>query len=109
MSYAIPSSLPVERPVPLWVDGELIATFYCTPADLPELALGYLMGRGLLNPVRLPRVRVAENPLRVAAETICPAGRPAPRQEADPPWATTLAEVARRDGGAGGHRPSQRG
>ena len=96
MSQIIFHRLPVERPVQLWLDGRLCTTFYCTPADLPELVLGYLMGRGLLDPARLPRIRTEEAPLRVAVETADPLGKSVPRRETAAPWTTTLAEVVRQ-------------
>ena len=48
--------LPQERPVQLWVEGALLHTFYCTPRDLAELAVGFLSDRGLLRPGCLPTV-----------------------------------------------------
>ena len=55
----IPDLFPQERPAQLWAGGELLQTFYCTPRDLEDLALGHLLGRGLLDPAAPPAVTVS--------------------------------------------------
>ena len=95
MSQIISHRLPVERPVQLWLDGRLCTTFYCTPADLEDLALGFLLGRGLMDPPCLPRLQVKEGPLRVLAQ----AGEASVPPFPDPrhsPWTTTLEAVVRQ-------------
>ncbi len=38
----------VETPVTIYVNTELVATLFATPTALPELAIGYLIGEGIL-------------------------------------------------------------
>jgi len=38
----------VETPVTIYVNTELVATLFATPTALPELAIGYLVGEGIL-------------------------------------------------------------
>jgi FdhD protein len=38
----------VEMPVPIYVNGELAATLFATPTAQEELAIGYLIGEGIL-------------------------------------------------------------
>ncbi len=92
MSQIISGRLPVERPVQLWLDGGLLATFYCTPADLEDLALGFLMGKGLLDPEHPPRIQVKEKPWRILAENGAAPAAP-PQSPLESPWTTTLEEV----------------
>jgi FdhD protein len=97
MSPTTFDSLPVERPVQFWMDGRLLTTFYCTPMDLEDLALGFLMGRGLLDPACPPQIRVEEDPWRILAESPSPAiHAPAPGRAQESDWTTTLEEVVRQ-------------
>lgn len=45
------TSIPVEQPVELRVNGRALAVFHCTPKNLNELAAGFLLGRGLINSI----------------------------------------------------------
>ena len=38
----------VETPITIYVNTELVATLFATPTALPELAIGYLIGEGIL-------------------------------------------------------------
>jgi FdhD protein len=38
----------VETPITIYVNTELVATLFATPTALPELAIGYLVGEGIL-------------------------------------------------------------
>lgn len=38
----------VEKPVELWVNNKKITTFFCTPSDLHDLAVGHLLTRGYI-------------------------------------------------------------
>ncbi|MCI8652738.1 MAG: hypothetical protein HFF11_03465 [Angelakisella sp.] len=92
MSLLLPELYPQERPVELWANGELLCTLYCTPQDLEDLALGHLMGRGLLDPGSPPAVAaVPGDPWRLETTLSLP-GKPG-RDPALSRWTTTLSQV----------------
>lgn len=41
-----------EMPVELWVNNKRITTFFCTPSDLEDLAVGHLLTRGYIPDIR---------------------------------------------------------
>jgi len=87
-------ALPQERAVRLWLDGKFCHVFYCTPRDLPDLAAGFLLSHGLLEPGWLPALQVSEEePWTVRAEK---KGAPRPAPAAGPfRWPIPLAQVLR--------------
>lgn len=40
--------VPVEVPLELWVDGQLLVTLHATPGHLQDLTCGFLLGQGLI-------------------------------------------------------------
>lgn len=47
-SDIVDESIITEYPLKLYVNDKEFNTFYCTPKDLKELAVGYLMSRGVI-------------------------------------------------------------
>lgn len=95
----LPDLYPQERPARLWVNGEPLQTFYCTPQDLGDLALGWLMGRGLLDPAAPPAVAVTPEGDGWRLEVTLSAPGRAAKPPALSPWRTTLprlTEMARQ-------------
>lgn len=43
------TSLPAEQPVEMIVNGQLMAVIHCTPANLDDLAAGFLLGHGFIS------------------------------------------------------------
>lgn len=87
--------LPRERGVKLWLDGQEYHTFYCTPRELGDLAVGCLFGKGLLVPGRLPSIQVSEGePWTVRVRTGEGPLPAAPSGEVPSPWQPVpLAEL----------------
>lgn len=85
--------LPRERQAVLWVEGRECHTFYCTPQNLDDLAVGFLFSRGMLDPDLLPDLRLSEGEpwiIRAKIKGKRPRKKPAPRR---PPWPIELREV----------------
>ena len=89
----LPGLYPQERAARLWVNGALLQTFYCTPGDLGDLALGHLLGRGLLDPEAPPAVAVTPegDAWRLEVTLSAPGRMAAP--PALSPWRTTLPQM----------------
>lgn len=88
----IPDLFPQERPAQLWAGEELLQTFYCTPRDLEDLALGHLLGRGLLDPAAPPAVAVSPGePWRMDVPS--PSRQLGVSPPSLSPWRTTLPQL----------------
>lgn len=89
-----PPVCPQERPIRLWVDGELLHTFYGTPRDLPDLAMGYLFSRNLLDPSWNPAFQVTEEePWTVRAVIRGVPKENTPKAALPCPWPGSLERV----------------
>lgn len=89
----LPDLYPQERAARLWVNGGPLQTFYCTPRDLGDLALGHLLGRGLLDPDALPAVTVTPEGDAWRLEVTLSAPGRAAKPPALSPWRTTLPQM----------------
>lgn len=58
-----------EMPIQLVVNGESLVTLLCTPTELPELAIGFLLSEGILHDKSdLNKIEVSENETVVRIE-----------------------------------------
>lgn len=79
----------------LWVGERECHTFYCTPQNLPDLAVGFLFSRGMLDPDLLPDLRLSEGEpwiIRAEIKGKTPRKKPPSRRS---PWPIGLQDVVR--------------
>lgn len=83
----------------LWVGERECHTFYCTPQNLPDLAVGFLFSRGMLDPDLLPDLRLSEGEpwiIRAEIRGKNPRKKPPPRRFPRPIGLQDVVRLAQR-------------